>query len=106
MNEHNQPFLNRGNNTFVDVSATSGIENLTSFSEGVPDRGATIAQAIAIIDYNLDGDLDIIHADDQAAIPIGELGGVDRGLLHVLQNNSTGNLTDVTASVNLNIPGS
>jgi len=105
LNDHNQLFLNRGNNTFVDVSATSGIENLTGFGEGVPDGGATITWAIAMVDYDLDGDLDIIHADDQAAIPIGELGGVDRGLLHVLQNDGTGNFTDVTASVNLNVPG-
>ncbi len=105
LNEHNQLFLNTGNNTFIDVSATSGIENLTGFGEDVRDGMATITWAIAIVDYDLDGDLDIIHGDDQGVVPTGEFGGVDRGLIHVLQNDGTGNFTDVTASANLNVPG-
>ncbi|MFG6101415.1 VCBS repeat-containing protein [Leptothoe sp. EHU-05/26/07-4] len=106
LNEHNQLFINTGNNTFVDASATSGIENLTGFSEGVPDGVATITWAISLVDYDLDGDLDIIQADDQAAVPPAEpLGGVDRGLIHILQNDGTGNFTDVTVEANLDIPG-
>ena len=106
LNEHNQLFINNGDNTFADVSETSGIENLIGFSEGAPDDAATITWAIAMIDYDQDGDLDIIHADDQAAFPIaGPLDGIDRGLIHVFQNDGSGNFTDVNVELGLDIPG-
>ncbi len=106
LNEHNQLFINNGDNTFVDVSSTSGIENLTGFSEGAPDDAATITWAIAMVDYDLDGDVDIIHGDDQAAVaPAEPLGGVDRGLIQVLQNDGSGNFTNVTVEAGLDIPG-
>ncbi|NEQ83785.1 MAG: VCBS repeat-containing protein [Moorea sp. SIO2I5] len=55
LNEHNQLFFNTGNNTFVDISSISGIENLRGFSEGAPEGVATITWAIAMVDYDLDG---------------------------------------------------
>ncbi len=103
-NEHNQLFLNTGDNNFVDASTTSGIQNLTGFPEEEAGS-ASITWTIAMVDYDLDGDVDIIHGDDQGTIPPAELGGVDRGLLHVLQNDGTGNFTDVNVELNLNIPG-
>ncbi|WP_019509577.1 FG-GAP-like repeat-containing protein [Pleurocapsa sp. PCC 7319] len=101
--EHNQLLLNQGNNQFVDVSATSGIENLAGLSDSAPESAASITWAIAMVDYDLDGDVDIIQADDQGAIP-GEdesPDGVDRGLLHVFENDGRGNFTDVNVEVNL-----
>ena len=62
--QHNQLYLNVGGNRFVDVSESSGIRNLTGF---VPpaDGSPTITWAIAMVDYDLDGDLDVLQADDQ-----------------------------------------
>ncbi|NEQ81118.1 MAG: hypothetical protein F6K26_12960 [Moorea sp. SIO2I5] len=99
LNEPNQLFLNTGNNTFVDISSTSGIQNLSGISD--PQGAATITWAIAMVDYDLDGDIDIIHADDQGNIPPEIVGGIDRGLIHILQNDGTGNFTDVTVEANL-----
>ncbi|MDJ0571595.1 MAG: CRTAC1 family protein [Pleurocapsa sp. MO_192.B19] len=105
LNEHNQLFINRGNNVFEDVSDSSGITNLAGFPEAEAGA-ASITWAIAMVDYDLDGDLDIIHADDQAAITPAQLGGVDSGFLHIFNNDGTGNFTDVSLETNLNITGS
>jgi hypothetical protein len=89
-NQHNQLFLNRGGNRFEDVSAGSGIENLA----GLPSSAAgaaTITWAIGLVDYDLDGDVDIIHADDQAAVFT-----PNRGFVHILQNDGAGHFTDVS----------
>lgn len=102
-NEHNQLFLNNGDNTFTDVSETSGIQNLAS--ENLPPGAATITHAIAMVDYDLDGDIDIIHADDQGGVPQSDLGGSDRGVIYVLQNDGEGNFTDVTTESNLDVVG-
>ena len=91
-NHPNQLFLNQGGNVFADVSDTSGIRALY----GVPQGNATITWAVALVDYDRDGDLDLIHADDQAAIPPGAFAGVDRGRLHILRNDGTGQFLDVT----------
>ncbi|NEO96834.1 MAG: VCBS repeat-containing protein, partial [Moorea sp. SIO3G5] len=104
-NEHNQLFLNTGNNVFVDVSDSSGITNLAGFPQEAAGS-ASITWAIAMVDYDLDGDLDIVHADDQAAVPNAEQGGVDRGLIHILNNDGTGHFTDVTVEANTNQDGS
>jgi enediyne biosynthesis protein E4 len=53
LTEHNQLFINQGNNTFADVSATSGIESLNGFSdENFGVAGPT--WAVAAVDYDLD----------------------------------------------------
>ncbi|MEM9926259.1 MAG: CRTAC homolog protein [Cyanobacteria bacterium P01_D01_bin.50] len=105
LNQKNQLFLNTGNNEFIDVSSSSGIQNLSGFAEGTPDNPATITWASSMVDYDLDGDLDIIHGDDQGGIATEEFGGVDRGFIHILQNDGNGNFTDVTELANMNIPG-
>ncbi len=86
--QHNRLFINTGNNTFVDKSATSGIQNI---------RG--ISWAIALVDYDLDGDLDLFVADDQGARPPAKSGGRDAGLLRLYENDGTGVFTDVTQRV-------
>jgi hypothetical protein len=101
-NQPNQLFLNDGHGHFTDVSDTSGIRNLA----GVPPGAATITWAIAMVDLNLDGKIDIVHGDDQGAIPTAQFGGVDRGFVHVLQNDGTGHFTDVSGRNGfLNHPG-
>ena len=47
-----------------------------------------------MVDVDLDGDVDIIFADDQGAMPPTLGGGVDRGFIHVLLNDGAGNFTD------------
>lgn len=94
-NQHNQLYLNLGDNLFADVSAASGIEDLRSFApgfEGLPP----ITWAIAMVDYDLDGDMDIVQACDQAGVPRAVFGGVDLGFIFLLENDGSGHFTDVT----------
>ena len=97
-NQPNQLLINRGNNVFDDVSDNSGLTTISSLPPGV----STITWAIAMVDYDLDGDLDIVHADDQAAVPDQQAGGTDRGYIQVFENDGTGTFTNVTEAVNLN----
>ncbi|MCA9705829.1 MAG: CRTAC1 family protein [Myxococcales bacterium] len=92
-NQHNQLFHNLGNLAFQDVSATSGIEDLTGFGPG-NDGSAGITWAVGMIDIDTDGDLDLLFGDDQCAFVKAKYGGFDRGFLHVLVNDGTGNFED------------
>ena len=103
-NEHNQLFKNLGGGLFEDVSATAGIEVTSGFNPPA-DGAATITWAIALVDVDLDGDLDLVHADDQAAVPHFAQGGVDRGLIHLFENDGTGHFADVTAAAGLALQG-
>ncbi|MCU0656347.1 MAG: CRTAC1 family protein [Polyangiaceae bacterium] len=100
-NQPNQLFLNQGNNSFTDVSDTSGIRALFE----VPQGNATITWAVSLVDYDQDGDLDLIQADDQAAMPPGAFAGVDRGRIHILRNDGTGQFLDITEAAFPSPPG-
>ncbi|MCZ6536101.1 MAG: CRTAC1 family protein [Chloroflexi bacterium] len=93
LNQHNQLFINQGGNTFTDASASSGIQNLAGFPPDA-EGAAAITWAVSVVDVDLDGDVDIIFADDQGAMPPTLGGGVDRGFIHVLLNDGAGNFTD------------
>ncbi|MEM7052807.1 MAG: CRTAC1 family protein [Acidobacteriota bacterium] len=95
--EHNELYRNRGDNTFEDVSASSGIEEVSN----MPD--AAFTWAIAMVDYDLDGDIDIVSADNQGGAPqdVSE----ERGYNRIFQNDGTGQFTDVTFEAGLNIFG-
>lgn len=101
LNEHNQLFRNNGDNTFTDISLASGITD-TVFSDPTDNGQPTISWAVSMVDIDLDGDLDIIFADDQAAYPEGDETfpfppfdpGTDRGFLHVFLNDGTGTFID------------
>jgi enediyne biosynthesis protein E4 len=97
----NQLYLNAGGNRFTDVSESSGLRHLTGFAPPA-DGAPTITWAIAMVDYDLDGDLDILQADDQGAIPPQE---VARGLLHLLENDGHGHFSDVSVRAGLAKPG-
>ncbi|MDA8019025.1 MAG: CRTAC1 family protein [Thermoanaerobaculia bacterium] len=102
-NQPNQLLVNQGGNTFVDETAGSGVLDLDFPS--APPGAASITWAVAMVDIDLDGDVDILQADDQAAFPTAAQGGLDRGYLHWLRNDGTGNFTDVTRSVGLDKAG-
>ena len=94
LNQHNQLLKNQGGNVFVDVSAVSGIENLAGFApEGEGAGGLT--WFLAMVDLDLDGDLDLLNGDDQSGFPTLEEGGVDRGLIHLFENDGRGQFQDV-----------
>ncbi len=102
--EHNHPnqlFVNVGGLRFRDASTSSGIRNLTGFRPP-QDDAATITWALALVDYDQDGDLDLLQADDQGAIPPED---VSRGLIQVLKNDGTGRFTSVTHRVGTDLPG-
>ena len=101
LSQHNQLFRNNGNKTFTDVSEPSGI-NDTVFPDPTNNGQPTISWATTMVDIDLDGDQDILFADDQAAYPEGDETfpfppfepGTDRGLLHVFLNDGNGFFTD------------
>ena len=96
LNQPNQLFLNKGRRRFVDVSARSGI------------RGATndISWAVALFDYDSDGDDDIFVANDQGAMPPARYGGIDRGFVRTYKNDGHAHFTDVTTETGLGTPES
>jgi len=86
----NQLFLNTGRG-FKDISAAAGID--------VPAR---ITWAVSLVDYDLDGDLDFITADDQGPKPPEVFGGIDHGYVRIYQNDGSGVFEDVTATSGTN----
>ncbi|MEM7482642.1 MAG: VCBS repeat-containing protein [Acidobacteriota bacterium] len=95
--EHNELYLNLGGNTFEDVSASSGIQNVSN----MPD--AAFSWAIAMVDIDLDGDQDIVSADNQGGAP--QDASEERGYNRIFQNDGTGRFTDITLQVGLDIFG-
>jgi len=106
-NQHNQLLQNQGDNVFADISEESGIWDTRGF-DPVADGSPTITWGVIAIDYDGDGDMDLLHADDQAAV--GVIGSVepvrwDRGMIHVFENDGTGFFADVTEEVDMDRPG-
>jgi enediyne biosynthesis protein E4 len=93
-NHTNDLYVNQGGNVFADASESSGIRVL----HNVPEGDGTISWAVAMVDYDLDGDMDIMQADDQGALPPSLFAGVDRGFLQLLRNDGTGHFENVTAT--------
>jgi len=93
-NHPNQLYLNQGGNVFSDVSVSAGLRNLGPVPS--PTENSTITWASAMVDYDLDGDLDIFHADDQAGQAPSQFRGVDRGFVQIFNNDGNGNFANVT----------
>lgn len=93
-NTHNQLFLNMGRNEFSDASVSCGVQALAN----VPIDAATLSWAVSIVDIDLDGDQDIVFADDQAGLPDASQGGVDRGFIQLLENDGSGHFSSRVAS--------
>lgn len=92
-NQTNDLYVNQGGNVFSDVSTTSGVRDLYNVPEG--DGGIT--WGVAMVDYDQDGDVDVLQADDQGAMPPALFAGIDRGTLQLSKNDGTGHFTNVTA---------
>jgi len=104
LNQHNQLFLNSGDNTFEDISENSGIQNLAGF---LPEfsGAAGVTWAISMVDYDLDGDIDIVTAEDQVFTLPPSVGGINRGLIHIFNNDGNGIFTDVGVKLGTNKVG-
>jgi hypothetical protein len=91
---HNQPnllFLNQGNNTFTDVSASSGIQHKITGA----DYPADLSWSVALVDYDKDGDVDAFFGNDMRA------GAFQNTFISLFQNDGSGNFTDVTGAAGL-----
>jgi hypothetical protein len=86
--EKNQLFLNKGHNVFEEISEQAGIQNVQH-----------INWAVAMVDYDQDGDVDIFVAEDQGPKPPAVFGGQDVGYVRVYRNDGTGRFTDSTEAV-------
>lgn len=91
LNEPNQLLRNRGDNVFEDVSASSGILDL-DLPPPAPEGAATISWTIAMVDLDLDGDVDILHGDDN-----GVHFDVPHGFIQIFENDGHGRFTNVRA---------
>jgi hypothetical protein len=100
-NHANQLYMNRGGNLFEEQTGLAGLTTLFN----VPAGMGTISWATAMVDIDLDGDLDIIHGDDQAAMPNSGFAGVDRGFQQLFLNDGTGHFTNSTLAAGLNQAG-
>ena len=100
LSEPNQLYLNLGDNNFQDVSDTSGIRNLIGIPEG--QNSAAPTWSLAMVDYDQDGDVDILTGNDQGGIPSAAQGGFDRGAMHLYRNDGTGHFTDVSVIARIN----
>lgn len=104
LNQHNQLLRNLGGMKFEDISGSSGIMNQqATVPEGFNQPGLT--WSIALVDMDGDGDVDMVAGDDQGGVPFAVYGGVDRGLVHVFDNDGTGFFTDTTLGSGTDTPG-
>ena len=102
--EHNQLFLNQGDGDFLDISEASGIMEVSNMS-GPGLSGAAHTWAIAMVDYDQDGDIDIFSADTQGANPTPGEESERRGWIRIFRNDGQGNFNDVTVASNLDQEG-
>ena len=89
--ESNQLLINQGDNHYLDRSAESGVET-----------PARITWAVALVDYDQDGDVDLVTADDQGAKAPAKYGGVDHGFVRVFRNDGNGHFENVSSSIGTN----
>ncbi len=83
--ELNQLFLNEGQNSFKDISESSGFANVKSITWG-----------IVFVDIDGDGDADLVVGDDQGPQSPAKYGGVDFGWIRIYQNDGNAKFTDIT----------
>ncbi len=99
LNQRNHLFRNLGGLTFSDVTASSGILKMDLGGTSDP-QPPTISWAVAMVDIDRDGDIDIVFGDDQAALPNEARGGFDRGYIQVFLNDGGGNFVNAPVALN------
>jgi len=104
LNQHNQLYLNSSANVFTDISEQSGIKELAGLEQAY-DKPASVTFAIAMVDYDLDGDLDIVTANDNGFFLPAALGGIDRGIIHIFKNDGNASFVDVSVEAKTNVVG-
>jgi len=92
----NQLFQNRGGNRFEERAAEAGLHVIDSVEPAIEEGGATLTWAIALVDFDQDGDVDVVHADDQGAMSPQE---ANRAHLQVFVNDGKGNFQVRTSRV-------
>ncbi|MFB6151209.1 MAG: CRTAC1 family protein [Haloarculaceae archaeon] len=98
----NRLFRNEGDLQFTEVSEESGVQDMDGLDE---ERGGTRTFGVAMVDIDMDGEMEIMHGDDQMipapedAVP-GEQ-GLNWGMVHVFDNDGDGNFTDMNEEYNL-----
>jgi hypothetical protein len=90
----NQLFVNQGGNHFVDASQSSGF--LNTYGPQYPGRTGIngdpgLTWTVAMVDYDMDGAIDIITASDQTGDP-----SVEKGFIQIFHNDGKGQFTNVT----------
>jgi hypothetical protein len=96
----NTLYLNLGGGRFRDVTVASGILNNRGFKDTAGPRPDLDGQpsptwATAMVDYDLDGKIDILFAGDQCTL----LPTVFSGLIQVFKGNGSGGFVNVTPEV-------
>ncbi len=99
LNQHNRLWINNGGNVFTDESTASGIEELVGFPDSAAPGTAGLTWAVSLVDMDLDGDVDLMTADDQGGISTFSVGA--RGFIRLFVNDGTGHFTDVTDQAGL-----
>jgi hypothetical protein len=94
--EVDELYINQGGNVFEDVSETSGIRDIVSGIPAEVTNRATVTWVASLVDYDFDGDLDLITATDQSGLPPVRGGGFNLGQVRFFDNDGTGHFTEVS----------
>ena len=89
----NELLVQQPDGSFLDEAGARGVLDLA----GVPEGAQGITWGVALVDIDADGDLDLLEADDQGALPSSAYDGVDRGFVQVFRNDGTGAFDAVDA---------
>lgn len=120
----NQLFVNVGDGRFVEITEGSGIDATAGFQSYDPATGQivprpdldglrTLSWSAAMVDYDLDGKIDVIFSNDQCNAPIARWGAslppsapaVDRGFLQVFKGDGEGGFANRTVAAGTNHAG-
>ncbi len=91
----NDLFMNQGSLLFNEEANARGLNVYTELTQ------QTLSWSTAAVDYDQDGDIDIMTADTQGSMSLAGM-----GWNRIFENNGTGNFADVTAARGLTQAGS
>jgi enediyne biosynthesis protein E4 len=101
LNQPNQLLRNVGGRGFTDISVSSGFAPV-KVDGAVPNpHREEITWSVTAVDYDQDGDSDLVTASHQALVQPKKYGGEDRGFVRVYRNDGTGHFDDITMGAGL-----